>query len=499
MIGNLNIGGFIASVRQQVDAGQRQRKQSGVPLVELVVIERDVDVVADKNRQSASSPHVFFQFLHDAPVEPADIQQVDRAEGREFPAGRGTQKVTRLRHGADSGIHTGAGIEDRVEIIRVIVQYSGGTLHDQHGCRLGYVHNTPPPVVCGQCVVDETGLERVLARLGEIGSDTAGLRLPDGDLVDDLRRQILEFAGRAIDLSRDHQRRIVVNRACPQLNATRGLWAEIGNADICEQRHARGLRVLGWLDRGNRQIWLRFPGTANQMQFRAGLLQFPDRFPVRSEAFPVGGAKIGDHVHDFVFRRVAVEQLLEQTQRGLGTDGVLRHVHRRATLFEFGVESAVDVLGIEIGDAGRQVVVVPLRTLALRKAQQGQLLRVIRGRSALRDARNHLPGDVERADRSAPFGHRHAVVQQDVVVRRPAAEDVEPLVAGDPLGQHRHDQSDHGHPQEQQQQLTHPDPFAMLAIALQKEVHRRPLHAPMPQDVDQMDQHRHGCQQETPG
>ena len=56
-----------------------------------------------------------------------------------------------------------------------------------------------------------------------------------------------------------------------------------------------------------------------------------------------------------------------------------------------------------------------------------------------------------------------------------AAEQAAPLVAQQRLGHQQHDRGDGRHPQQQQQQLLEHDPGAVLLLADQQELHRRPL------------------------
>ena len=84
------------------------------------------------------------------------------------------------------------------------------------------------------------------------------------------------------------------------------------------------------------------------------------------------------------------------------------------------------------------------------------------------------------------------------MVRGLAAEQRQPFLLGDPLREHRDRQRDDGHAQQQQQPLLQPDPLAMFAIAPHQKLHRRPLDAAPPHEVDQMDQHRQQGQEESP-
>jgi hypothetical protein len=86
--------------------------------------------------------------------------------------------------------------------------------------------------------------------------------------------------------------------------------------------------------------------------------------------------------------------------------------------------------------------------------------------------------------------HRVAIVEQDEMVRHPAAKQPRPSRTNHRSSQHEHHQSDRRGAHEQQQQLLQHDPFLIPLLALQQKLHRRPLDAPMPPQVDQVDQQR---------
>ena len=79
-----------------------------------------------------------------------------------------------------------------------------------------------------------------------------------------------------------------------------------------------------------------------------------------------------------------------------------------------------------------------------------------------------------------------------------AAEEIEPLASRDPLSQHGHQQGDRRHSSQQEEELLEPHPLAVFLIALQEELHGGPADAPVAHHVDQVDQHGHERQEESP-
>jgi hypothetical protein len=93
--------------------------------------------------------------------------------------------------------------------------------------------------------------------------------------------------------------------------------------------------------------------------------------------------------------------------------------------------------------------------------------------------------------------HRVAVVQQNEVMRRAAAQQAEPFVAKHEVREHQHEHGNHGHPCQQEQQLLQKNPAPIAALAFHEELHRRPANTLLPAQVDQMDQNGHGNERQA--
>ena len=82
-------------------------------------------------------------------------------------------------------------------------------------------------------------------------------------------------------------------------------------------------------------------------------------------------------------------------------------------------------------------------------------------------------------------------------MRRAAAQQAEPLVAHDEVGQHQHEHSDDAHPRRQEQQLLEKNPATVAALAFQQKLHRCPANPLLPAQIDQVDQYGHGNQRQA--
>ena len=225
--------------------------------------------------------------------------------------------------------------------------------------------------------------------------------------------------------------------------------------------------------------------------------------PHLGRILPLVRAEIRHNVDLAALAACQTDQLFRQQQRRPGTGRQFGDLERIAFGLQRHVEFRVDDLGVEV-----QYLVVIHALLEFGgnargagEADQREFLRAALGRDgrASPNSLDRRQPALERAGAAQSIGHRVTVVQQDVMMSRLAAQQIQPLPARDPLGQHGHCQGDGRHPHQQQDQLLEPNPLAMLLVALQQELHRRPFHPTVPHHVDQVDQQRHEHQEKAPG
>jgi hypothetical protein len=79
-----------------------------------------------------------------------------------------------------------------------------------------------------------------------------------------------------------------------------------------------------------------------------------------------------------------------------------------------------------------------------------------------------------------------------------AAEPQAPRVVDQRLSKYEHHGRNRADAEQQQQQLFDADPAAVFALAGEQKLHRRPADVTLPDEVDQVDQHRQRDERQAP-
>ena len=484
--------------RQDVLPLQRQRKQPGAAAVQPVRVEGQIDLGSHEKRDAAARRRVQFQVLDRPVVQTRHVQQKDRVVALQHLRRRVAEEIGRFDLRLNPRVRPPAGPERRRQEVGVTL--FGRSVDDQDRFVGGEIDHAPAAIVGGDRVLGQCRLDHVPARLGEERLHAPRHALPRLDLLDQDRRQFVDLA--------DDLRWVfqllgfgVVERCLDiQLDVPSQTEPEVLDRHVDKQRHAGRLRLLSRLDVGDGQILPDRLHATDQLDAGRRLLKLAQLLADLRRTFPRIGAEIGDDVDDAVLVARILDQPSEGRQRRVRADGQLGDLERVAFLFQRHVEVRGNDFGVEVGDL-RDVAVLAACAVQpgrARKADQGELLQAVLAGGLAADPLDRAQRGFERAGPARAVGHRKTVVQQHVVVRRLAPEQIQPFAARHPLGQHRHQQRHGRHPHQQQQQLLQPDPLAVLLVRLQQKVHGRPPHAAVAHHVDQMDQQGYQDEQEPP-
>jgi hypothetical protein len=258
--------------------------------------------------------------------------------------------------------------------------------------------------------------------------------------------------------------------------------------------HARGRHAADRLEPDDREVdrvGRRLGGAVHQPDRRAGLRQLPDRG---------GGLFVGPVAEPEVARQP--ERAAARTRLGGDGRGAVDRGPRP------GCEPRPPRAADRLADARDRIRPQRLprhdpRTAVLGGGDLGKQANrqiVAAGGGVGRDPLGHAAAAVEcrrGVARAGPVVHRQAVVEQhqvETAATEQAAEGRPP--AG--LGQSQDDPGHGGRPQGEQEQLPEQDPRLVLLLARDEQFHRRPANPPVPQQIDQVDEHRRRHQRQPP-
>ena len=350
----------------------------------------------------------------------------------------------------------------------------GGTVavDQQHGRRHGQIDDRVPLVVDAHRVGIEAGLDNVLPGDGKTDVEFLLRGGAGGDGVDRHRSARLAV-GRPMDRHVALQSRAVVLHGDPHPP----LYAGGANVFFRLQGGDRQVPPAGLLD------------AVDEADLDMLLVEFRKAFLQLVGLVPLAGAEVGEEVDDAALARVLAEQVLEGLEGRQRLGGRLGNVEFLGIVQLFRQapgEIAGHRLLLEIGPQGA------VAAARARQPQERENLRLAGADRRLGEPLDRALALVEGRQRAQVLRHGEAVVQEDHMMGGLGAEKVAPAVGQERLRQGQHHQRDGGHAEQEQQQLLEDDPRAVLFPAGEEELHGRPLHPPVAQHVDQVDQHRSG-------
>ena len=474
MIGHFQVGRFLEPVDQQFGRpGHRQGKEPLAIAIQFFVDEVAPAPLAQEYPQTTACRDILLQRLDRRAVQPVDVGQIDCLEGFQRVD---VQVAGRLDPRVDP--RAGWAARGQRNAQESGVQRAGVAVDDQYRNVHRKIDHAIAKVVRRDRVAFEPGGDSVLTRRGEPNEEPLLDRLARRDLGDFDR-------GSGVAVFLQDYRDVLGRRL-----------AEVPNRDFHEQRHARRPGTRRGRQGRDCQVRPHPVHAVDQVDLGLAFVEVLQLAAQIGRIVPLPGAEIGNHVDDPVFPvRPAVrlaEQLVDRLDRFDRSGGRFGNLQRLHHVLEPLGEVEIDRLFQHLG-----LRAAP-KPAGAGETQHGERLALRLAGGLVADPLDDLFGLVHRAGVAPAIGHRETIVQQHDVVRLAAAEKVAQLALQMRLG-HRQHQRGHGrHPQKQQQELFQDHPGAVLLLACQEELHGRPVDAPVPQQVDQVDQHGRAYNQQAP-
>ena len=228
VVHDLEIGNFLEHfVGQQLTSLQRQGEEALAVPIKAFGVEAGVDVLSDKDADSAAGTQIRLEILDRSVVEPRHVEQVDgpvpcQVFGRDVAEELGWLDIR-----PDARIRSLPRLKRRLE--KVGMQAGGTPVDNEDRFALRQCDNGPAVVVGRDGIFGQTGFHDMGARLWKEHLGAGGDRSPRRDLLDQDRRRLVLPANHVTRLAGRQHLRVIEERSDAKWHPQGGRVAEVAD------------------------------------------------------------------------------------------------------------------------------------------------------------------------------------------------------------------------------------------------------------------------------